>query len=359
MAYVRDRERKDGTRYHSVYWRENGRQHCLSWNDPAEAERCRDLIDRVGSAKAREIMRIVAEPHRAQTVAQFLTAHIDGLTGVEKGTTARYRAYVKNDLGALGDIPLTALARADVADWITALRTGGASGKTISNKHGFLAGAFNAAVRDGVLKANPCDGNKLPRWDRAEMTFLTRDEFRIVKNNMSEHYKPLVEFLVASGARWSEATALKPSDIDQTGGTVRISRAWKVAGTSGYEIGVPKTRKSVRTINVPTDLLKRLDYSQEWLFTTSAKTPVRIHSFQSNIWKPSLAKAAKAGLTKTPRVHDLRHTCASWLIQAGRPLPAIQAHLGHESIVTTIGTYGHLDRSSGKDNADAIANMLD
>ena len=63
----------------------------------------------------------------------------------------------------------------------------------------------------------------------------------------------------------------------------------------------------------------------------------------------------KAGLTKSPRVHDLRHTCASWMIAAGVPLPIIQQHLGHESIQTTIGVYGHLDRRSA---ADAIGSAL-
>lgn len=43
-----------------------------------------------------------------------------------------------------------------------------------------------------------------------------------------------------------------------------------------------------------------------------------------------------------PRVHDLRHTHASRLIEAGVPLPVIQVRLGHESITTTVGTYGHL-----------------
>ena len=72
----------------------------------------------------------------------------------------------------------------------------------------------------------------------------------------------------------------------------------------------------------------------------------------------ALARAKEAGLSKRPRIHDLRHTCASWLIQAGRPLPAIQQHLGHESITTTVGTYGHMDRSSGKDNADVLGGLI-
>jgi integrase len=67
----------------------------------------------------------------------------------------------------------------------------------------------------------------------------------------------------------------------------------------------------------------------------------------------------KAGLTKSPRVHDLRRTGASWMIQAGVPLPVIQQHLGHESIQTTIGVYGHLDRRSAQAAADAsVANPV-
>jgi integrase len=247
----------------------------------------------------------------------------------------------------------------------------GVSGKTIANKHGFLAGALNVAVRDGKLKANPCDGNRLPRWDREEMVFLERDEFQILLAAVPTYWKPLVEFLVASGARWSEATALKPKAVDVAAGTVRISKAWK-AGAGGYTLGVPKTKMSVRTINVPKRILEQLDLTGEWVFTNSGRGrgqfaggviaaddgPVRTHSFNPNVWVPAVTRARETGLRKKPRIHDLRHTCASWLIQAGRPLPAIQAQLGHESITTTVQVYGHLDRSSGQGNADAIADML-
>lgn len=380
MAYIRTRHRTDGTPYFSVYWREGGRtgkQVCISWDEMADAEHCKRLVEQVGGEKAREIMKIVQAPRRAITVRQYLSQHIDRLTGVEPGTTARYRAYVRNDLDALGEIPLTALSRNDIARWINGMQqpdedTGKiASGKTIANKHGFLAGALNAAVRDGHLKANPCDGNRLPRWDRADMTFLERDEFKLLLDAVPEYWQPLVQFLVSSGCRWSEATALRPSAVDLAAGTVRVTKAWKT-GNGGYTLGVPKTKKSVRTINVPTAVLEQLDLTGEWVFTNSGRGrgqfadkvvrddggPVRIHSFNPNVWTPAIARAQKNGLRKKPRVHDLRHTCASWLIQAGRPLPAVQAHLGHESITTTVGVYGHLDRSSGQGNADAIAAML-
>jgi len=57
-------------------------------------------------------------------------------------------------------------------------------------------------------------------------------------------------------------------------------------------------------------------------------------------------------------VHDLGHSCTSWMIAAGVPLPIIQQHLGHESIQTTIGVYGHLDWRSVQVAADAIGSAI-
>jgi integrase len=107
--------------------------------------------------------------------------------------------------------------------------------------------------------------------------------------------------------------------------------------------------------------LEQLDYSREWLFTNSGRgrrspdDPVRGRNFLRTVWNPAVERAK---LDPKPRVHDLRHTCASWLIQDGAPLPSIQAHLGHESIEVTVGIYGHLDRSSGEALADLIDKRL-
>jgi integrase len=361
---------KDGTVYWQVGFREERAdgtyQASLSWDTESDARRCDALIKQHGPAKAREILKII-EPGSQLTVTGWLTQHIDHLTGVEPGTIRRYKSYLANDIGpVLGDLPLEHLSRDDIARWMLGLKGKDGlppSGKTIANKHGFLAGALNAAVIAGKLKTNPCDGNRLPRWDREEMVFLDRGEFRILLAAVTEHWRPLVEFLVASGCRWSKATALKAADINVAAATVRIRRAWKT-GDGGYTLGVPKTKKSVRTINVPKRVLEQLDLTGEWVFTNSGRGrrnaggPVRIHSFHPNVWVPAVARAQEAGLTKKPRIHDIRHTCASWLMQAGRPLPSVQQHLGHESIQTTSDVYGHLDRWSGRDNADAIDAML-
>jgi integrase len=111
--------------------------------------------------------------------------------------------------------------------------------------------------------------------------------------------------------------------------------------------------------------LVKLNLTGEWVFTNSGRStnggpddPVRGPNFYTNVWVPALLRAKEAGLTKKPRVHDLRHTNASWLIQAGVPLTVVQRHLGHESIQTTSDGYGHLDRKSSRVVADVVGKAL-
>jgi integrase len=114
-----------------------------------------------------------------------------------------------------------------VATWLNSLP---GSAKTAANKHGFLAGALNGAVRAKHLSANPCDGNRMPRDAPSEMVFLSDEEFALLHSCVSAHWQPLVEFLVASGARFGEATALKPGDINPAEGTVNIWRGLALRG---------------------------------------------------------------------------------------------------------------------------------
>ncbi|MGA7049718.1 MAG: site-specific integrase, partial [Mycobacterium sp.] len=79
-----------------------------------------------------------------------------------------------------------------MAAWLNSLP---GSAKTAANKHGFLAGALNAALRAGHLSANPCDGNRMRRDAPSEMVFLTHEEFALLYSCVTEHWRPLVEFL--------------------------------------------------------------------------------------------------------------------------------------------------------------------
>jgi integrase len=364
MASIRVRQRKDGSSYTSVLYVVDGRQTSSSFNDHGEAVDFQQLVNRVGPAKAIEVWRIERPSEYGYTVASWCRHHVDHLTGANDATKAKYRAYIANDIepSNIGSLPLKALTNDDVARWLIDLS---GSAKTKANKHGFLSGALGAAVRKHQLTANVCDGNRLPRDEAREMVFLTHEEFALLHSCVGEYWQPLVEFLVASGARFGEATALKPGDVDLAGGTVRIQRAWRYVSGEGYQLGPPKTKRSIRTIDVAAVTLAKLDLTGEWVFTNSGRgwrggpnDPARAQNLHTNVWVPALTRAKGKGLTKRPRPHDLRHTNASWLIQAGVPLPVIQRHLGHESIQTTVDRYGHLDRRTSRVVANVVGEAL-
>ncbi len=354
MASLRRRKRKDGSTSWAVLFTLDGRQTSVTFGDEASAEKFRRLVDSLGGVEALKAAGI-ADTAKHQpggyTLAEWLKHYVEHLTGVEKMTVHRYRRFAERDINPhLGDCPLPVLSHDVLGGWVRRLEESGSSAKTVKNKRDFLASALNAAVRAGHIPG---------RGDKREMVFLTQAEYQILKEALTPHWRPLVEFLVASGCRWSEATALQPNDVDRLAGTVRINKAWKsVSGAYARELGVPKTRKSVRTISVAPTVLDQLDYSHEWLFVNKAGNPVQPHTFHYAVWRPALRRAKEKGLVKQPRIHDLRHTCASWMIQAGTPITVVQRHLGHESIQTTSDVYGHIDRTSAEAAAASVAAML-
>jgi integrase len=190
--------------------------------------------------------------------------------------------------------------------------------------------------------------------DADEIRMLTKDEFNRLLEATTEYWRPLIEFMVLSGARWGEVSALKPEDVNRDTGEVRIRRAWKYS-SDGYTVGPPKTKRSRRTINLPKELLNKLDYSHEWLFVNRTGGPVRYIGFRRRVWDKAVARAE---LQPPPTPHDLRHTCASWMLNGGMPPIVVSRHLGHESIQITVDIYGDVDRSTAKAAADFMGSEL-
>lgn len=365
MASIRPRTTKAGDTYYQVLYRHNGKQTSDSFDDPKEANKFKRLVEQIGPDKASELMfgaETVVDDTPSLTVTEWCTEYIDHLTGVEDATKKRYRAYLARDIGpTLGMLPLTVVNEQAISKWVQAQK---GSSKTIANKHGFLSGALNGAVRAKHIETNPCDGRKLPaRHKEEETVFLTPAEFARVRDTVVEQWRPLTIFLVTTGMRFSEATALQVGDIDAEEKTARITRAWKYTGEAKRKLGPPKSRKSVRTINLSDQAIAALGKledraAKEFVFTNRLGRPVSAQLFHNKAWKPMIAEL-KDELGKKPRPHDLRHSCASWMIAAGVPLPVIQQHLGHESITTTINIYGHLDRRAAQAASNALTAALE
>jgi integrase len=356
--------RKDGSKYWSVLYRYEGKQRSSSWNDEADAKQFKTLVETVGAEKAREIVGI---PPLLKTdgitVGQWLDRYIKALTGVEQYTVDKYKQYARDIKPILGPIPLTALSAEDVGRWVNHLeqkqsRLGRPlAPKTIQNMHGFLSAALGAAVPRHI-SVNPAAGRRLPKGDGDEVDVddrvLSHDEFARLLAAVTEPWRPMVEFMVASGFRWGEVSALQPADVDRKTNTVRVRRAWKYS-SGGYSIGAPKTKRSRRTVDIDKAVLDKLDYSHEWLFVNRDNGPVRYQGFRRRIWDVAVKRAK---LDPAPTPHALRHTCGSWMLNAGVPITVVSRHLGHESIQVTVDIYGHLDRTTSAQAAAVMGQLL-
>lgn len=344
------------------------KQGALTFDGRKIAEVFAAAVEVHGAARALGMHGISPSPRRhssGMTVEKWVRLHIDQLTGVEQYTIDKYNEYLRNDIAPhLGSIPLSKLTTDDVARWVKWMEThGGRDGKghapkTLRNKHGFLSAALNRAVGKH-LDSNPAAGRRLPRGDADDdhdMRMLTRDEFRALLAATAEPWRPLVEFLVASGTRWGEASALQPDHIDVKAGTVLIRQAWKYAPSKGYLLGPPKTKRSRRVVDVPPRLLAKLDLSNEWVFTNSSGGPVRYQGFWRDVWNPAVAVSK---LDPRPTPHDLRHTYASWQLTGGTPIVVVSRQMGHESIKVTADIYADVDRVSAKAAATFMDGMLD
>lgn len=107
------------------------------------------------------------------------------------------------------------------------------SPKTIANKHGFASAAFNAAVKKGLIESNPCMGRRLPQSRPEEMVFLTPAEFQLMHDCLNrEMWRNLAMWLVSTGMRFSEATALTPADIDLSRARAASTRRGSTPGTT-------------------------------------------------------------------------------------------------------------------------------
>lgn len=345
----------------------NRRQGSETFTLEAEAKQFARWLDDYGVDEAlRQLTSARDDIPATSTVETWCLEHIENLSGVTTGTRRHYRGYVHNDLGALRTMAIDAVTPRTVRAWVRSLEAGGASGKTIKNKHGFLSSAMKSAVQAGLIPSNPCKGTRLPRTVIEPMVFLTRDEYARFLRCFQPYWQPLVQVLFGTGLRWGEATALRCGDVHPEALSIDVSRAWK-EGETVPELGATKTRRSTRTIAISPEIARLLETvidrrsPDAFLFLNSRGTPVRGSTFHAHVWQPAVRLAngepVQTGrkrmarnypaplnppLGKRPRIHDARHTCASWLLARSIPINVVQNHLGHESVTTTVDRYGHV-----------------
>jgi integrase len=342
-----------------------GRYTSATFATEPEAERfVRDCDDR-GVTWALEEYRRAKDEADELTLDQWAEVHFAALTEPSASTVARYRRiYRATWQPALGHLRLSRIGRVDVAKALNAVR---GRDKTVLNAWGVLTHMLKLAAQDGLIARSPTIGVRPSRsteHEDVEHRYLSEAEFWAVLQATPPYWRPLVTMLAGTGMRWGELAALNVGDVDLEQMVVRITKAEKADPDhpSRVVIGPTKSRKSRRTVTLPTEVAEAIaplcDRPRTArLFLPPNGGPLRHRTFYRDIW---LRKSVEgSGIdAPAPRLHDLRHSHVAWLIAAGIPLPVIQARLGHEKITTTIDTYGHLQPDIQRAAADAASMVL-
>jgi integrase len=390
-ANMRTRKLVDDGVAYDVRFRLDGVYRSRAFEDEMSAVRWMSFLRRNGPIKAFEALdegRTVRRFGTLNTLAEVADLYMATRTGIQQGTIDGYRDMLNNSINpALGHVPLSSLTIIHTANWVNEMTDSGLAAKTVKNRHGFLSAILTFAVNQDMIARNPAKGMRLPTAIKEEMVFLTPIELKTLMRYIPERHKPLVGLLVGTGMRWGEATALRWKDINFTSEQASVVRAWKFSKTTGWYIGPPKTFSSRRNVPLPQKTIAALRplkaAPDDAVFPSHTGNQLRQSTFYAAVWSPARRLAAGQpaheptkrirtrryaefnqppatddAIDKKPRVHDLRHTHASWLIAAGTPLAVIKERLGHTSITTTVDRYGHLAPETKEAGRTAAENAM-
>lgn len=224
------------------------------------------------------------------------------------------------------------------------------SSSYLKTLHNQLSAIFNYAVRFYDLRSNPAaKAGNMGSEERKEMLFWTKEEYQKFSEVMMD--KPIsyyaFQMLYWTGIREGELLALTPADFDFEKGTVKISKTYqRIKGED--MITSPKTKKSNRTVQMPDFLCTEM---QEFFnMQYGLKRKDRIFNITKSYLHHEMDRGSKAAGVKRIRIHDLRHSHISLLIDMGFSAVAIADRVGHESIEITY-RYAHLFPSKQKEMA--------
>jgi integrase len=268
---------------------------------------------------------------------------------------------------ALGDLSLRAVRRDTVKVFVGNLGKQGLSRNSVRIIHATLRAMLNSAVEDGILGVNPAlkigKFTKTKAERQQQITPFTREELTTFLDAVQTHFPahhPFVLTLARTGMRLGEALAVQWGDIDFEGRFIEVRRNL-VSG----RIETPKSGKSRRvdmSLQLAATLREHLHRRKEetlkkgwsevpeWAFCDANGNALDGNNFRKRVFAKALAKA---GLRRI-RIHDLRHTYASLLIQNGESPAYVRDQLGHHSIQVTVDIYGHLVPGGNKRAVDRL-----
>ena len=274
------------------------------------------------------------------------------------------RALRTHILPAFAERPIAQIEQVEVRRFMAEKQASGLSPKSLQKIRLVFRQVLEVARGSGAIKVNPCDGIRLPRAVQAEPVFLSAAQVEAFARAARPPFDLLVRFAVATGLRPSEICGLRVGRLNLVKGTVEVAEALTVI-SGRTEVG-PTKSYARRTVGLPRSICDDLGEfltrraqergcppsPDDYVFTAPRGGPLRRDLLLKRFIRPP---AEAAGLPAGLRLHDLRHTSVSLLIELGAHPKVIQERLGHSSIAVTMDVYGHLFPSL----AESLTERLD
>lgn len=349
---------------------------------------CTDLPSKNGKANktaAKKIANQLQEEYDKKktpcisiTVAAYFTEWLKQTAAeVRPKTYSAYRGNMENHIIPYFEekrILLQDLKTVDLEDYYrgklqpdSRLDANGAlSATTIKHHHQNISKALNDAVRRGLILANPATVARTPKAPQYRPRYLNPDEVSEALNLFVGHTAELPVVLCALyGLRRSEAIGLQWKNIDFRQKTITISVTMQQGGGHCY-LAETKTESSYRTLPMIDQVYKLLSEQKErqsrnrailgqaYIESDFVCTWDDGRLIQPDYVTRAFNKAIKKSKLPAVRLHDLRHSVASNLLNSGHSPTDVSSWLGHSTPVTTFGYYAHASKASKEHISNAV-----
>lgn len=281
--------------------------------------------------------------------SDFVSIYLDDITPRIKYNTLLTKEHIikQKILPSFGKLPIKDITAAHVIRWQNEIITyKDEKGKPLSQTylktiHNQLSAIFNHAVNLYELPKNPArQAGNMGRKEAKEMLFWTKEEYLQFADAMMD--KPIsyyaFEILYWCGIRMGELLALTGDDLNFEKSTVTINKSYQRIKSKDI-ITEPKTLKSNRTIIMPDFLCEEIREYINSLYGYESEQ--RLFPITKSYLHHEMDRGCKETGVKRIRIHDLRHSHVSLLIEMGFSAIAIADRVGHESIEITY-KYAHL-----------------
>ena len=277
---------------------------------------------------------------------------------VSPTTYTNYRNLVENSICPYFRerlITLTGMRASDVQRYYDDLLASGVSGNTILHHHANIHKALKDAARLDLVDRNVADLVERPKKTPYIPRYYSLEEANELLDKLRGHWLWLpVMLCLFYGLRRSEVLGIQWRSVDFPVGTIQIqhTRVYQEVGGRQVFVGrdTMKQKASCRTLPMPEEIAAVLQEEKQSRYGKETPPPENYlclnsegEPIASNYLSQSFKQFLQDHGLRAIRLHDLRHTCASLLIQKRTPLIEVQQWLGHSTLSTTVDLYAHLE----------------